>query len=100
MNLRPHLNDVTAKHVATAEAIVDALGGPENIDTLAHCVTRLRVELLNLELLDDTRLRSHPAVLGVLQRETLQIVVGPAAVTALAAAIAHLIGTTAKDDTR
>lgn len=93
MNLRTGINDITPKHLAAAEAIVDALGGPANITTLTHCVTRLRVELTDPQLLDDTRLRSHPAVLGVLHRQTLQIVVGPAAVTPLAAAIAQLTAT-------
>lgn len=95
MNLRPGIDEVTPKHVAAAEAIVGALGGPANISTLTHCVTRLRIELEDPQLLDDMRLRSHPAVLGVLRRETLQIVVGPAAVTPLATAIAQLIATTA-----
>ncbi|MER7277992.1 PTS glucose/sucrose transporter subunit IIB [Dactylosporangium sp. NPDC000244] len=99
MNLRPGIDDVTPKHVAAAEAIVGALGGPANITSLEHCVTRLRIALADLRLLDDTRLRSHPAVLGVLRRETLQIVVGPAAVTPLATAMAQLLTAAAADDT-
>lgn len=99
MNLRRGIDDVTPQHVAAAEAIVGALGGPANITSLTHCVTRLRIELADLRLLDDTRLRSHPAVLGVLRRETLQIVVGPAAVTPLATAMAQLIATAAAEDT-
>jgi PTS system sucrose-specific IIC component len=98
MNLRPGIDDVTPKHVAAAEAIIGALGGPANIATLEHCVTRLRIALADPRLLDDTRLRSHPAVLGVLRRETLQIVVGPAAVTPLATAMAQLIAAAAAAD--
>ena len=75
MKLRPGIADVTPRHVAAAEAIVGALGGPANIASLEHCVTRLRIALADLRLLDDTRLRNHPAVLGVLRRNTLQIVV-------------------------
>lgn len=95
MNLRSGIDEVTPRHVAAAEAIVGALGGPANISTLTHCVTRLRIELEAPQLLDEMRLRSHPAVLGVLRRENLQIVVGPAAVAPLATAMGHLIATAA-----
>lgn len=45
MNPRPGIDDVTPQHVAAAQAVVDALGGPANISVLTHCLTRLRIEL-------------------------------------------------------
>ncbi|WP_329457132.1 PTS glucose/sucrose transporter subunit IIB [Streptomyces sp. NBC_01497] len=79
------------KYTRTAAALRDLLGGPDNIVSLAHCVTRLRLTLADRTRVDDTTLRDHPAVLGVLDRDTFQIVVGPAAVTPLAAALARLL---------
>jgi glucose-like phosphotransferase system IIB component len=79
------------KYTRTAAALRDLLGGPDNIVSLAHCVTRLRLTLADRTRVDDTTLRDHPAVLGVLDRDTFQIVVGPAAVTPLAAALAQLL---------
>ncbi|WP_030898571.1 PTS glucose/sucrose transporter subunit IIB [Streptomyces sp. NRRL F-5126] len=79
------------KYTRTAAALHDLLGGPDNIVSLAHCVTRLRLTLADLTRVDDATLRDHPAVLGVLDRDTFQIVVGPAAVTPLAAALARLL---------
>ncbi|WP_046497749.1 PTS glucose/sucrose transporter subunit IIB [Streptomyces odonnellii] len=79
------------KYVRTAAVLRDLLGGTDNIVSLAHCVTRLRLTLTDRARVDDTALRDHPAVLGVLERDTFQIVVGPAAVTPLAAALAQLL---------
>ncbi|MCA1220001.1 PTS glucose/sucrose transporter subunit IIB [Streptomyces sp. 8L] len=79
------------KYTRTAAALRDLLGGPDNIVSLTHCVTRLRLTLADRTRVDDTTLRDHPAVLGVLDRDTFQIVVGPAAVTPLAAALARLL---------
>ncbi|MER5869515.1 MULTISPECIES: PTS glucose/sucrose transporter subunit IIB [Streptomyces] len=79
------------KYLRTAAVLHDLLGGTGNIVSLAHCVTRLRLTLTDRAQVDDTALRAHPAVLGVLERDTFQIVVGPAAVTPLAAALAQLL---------
>lgn len=79
------------KYARTATVLRDLLGGTDNIASLAHCVTRLRLTLTDRARVDDTALRDHPAVLGVLERDTFQIVVGPAAVAPLAAALARLL---------
>lgn len=79
------------KYLRTAAVLRDLLGGTDNIASLAHCVTRLRLTLTDRACVDDTALRDHPAVLGVLERDTFQIVVGPAAVAPLAAALAQLL---------
>lgn len=79
------------KYARTAAVLRDLLGGTDNIASLTHCVTRLRLTLTDPARVDDTALRNHPAVLGVLERDTFQIVVGPAAVTPLAAALTRLL---------
>lgn len=79
------------QYLRTAAVLRDLLGGTDNIASLTHCVTRLRLTLTDRARADDTALRDHPAVLGILERDTFQIVVGPAAVTPLAAALAQLL---------
>lgn len=59
--------------------IVDGLGGPDNISILEPCITRLRVEVRDPELVDETRLKSAGAYGVVLVGNTVQVVVGPEA---------------------
>lgn len=58
-------------------AILDALGGKENITALDNCITRLRLSVQNMDLVDADRLKSYGA-LGVvkLDAHNLQVVIG------------------------
>ncbi len=60
-----------------AEKIIAALGGKENIADLDHCISRLRLELVQPELVDDTAIRAT-GVAGIIHPggKSLQIVVG------------------------
>lgn len=59
-------------------AILDAIGGPDNIRTLDNCITRLRMTVEDAERLDEARLKKLGAV-GVvkLDAHTVQVVIGP-----------------------
>ncbi|MFI1150107.1 PTS transporter subunit EIIC [Streptomyces sp. NPDC020817] len=70
----------TDKNRATAAAILPLVGGPDNISSIAHCMTRLRIALHDRSLVDDEALRALPAVLGVVEDDTYQIVLGPGTV--------------------
>ncbi|KOY57721.1 PTS transporter subunit EIIC [Streptomyces sp. XY332] len=71
----------TDKNRATAAAILPLVGGPDNISSIAHCMTRLRIALHDRSLVDDAALRALPAVLGVVEdADTYQIVLGPGTV--------------------
>lgn len=70
----------TDKNRATAAAILPLVGGPDNIISIAHCMTRLRISLRDRSLVQDEALRALPAVLGVVEDDTYQIVLGPGAV--------------------
>ncbi|MFK0045209.1 PTS transporter subunit EIIC [Streptomyces sp. NPDC090741] len=70
----------TDKNRATAAAILPLVGGPDNISSVAHCMTRLRIALHDRSLVDDEGLRALPAVLGVVEDDTYQIVLGPGTV--------------------
>ncbi|MFD0269847.1 PTS transporter subunit EIIC [Streptomyces sp. NPDC127106] len=68
------------KNRATAAAILPLVGGPDNITSIAHCMTRLRIGLRDRSRVDDDALKALPAVLGVVEDDTYQIVLGPGAV--------------------
>lgn len=70
----------TDKNRATAEAILPLVGGAGNVTSVAHCMTRLRLGLRDRSLVQEESLRALPAVLGVVEDETYQIVLGPGAV--------------------
>ncbi|MEV5790102.1 PTS transporter subunit EIIC [Streptomyces sp. NPDC052192] len=65
----------------TAAAILPLVGGPANVLTVAHCMTRLRLGLRDRGLVDEDALRALPAVLGVVaDDDSYQIVLGPGTV--------------------
>ncbi|MEU7726719.1 PTS transporter subunit EIIC [Streptomyces sp. NPDC040724] len=70
----------TDKNRATAAAILPLVGGPDNVTSIAHCMTRLRITLRDRSLVQDEALRALPAVLGVVEDDTYQIVLGPGTV--------------------
>ncbi|MEU6079335.1 PTS transporter subunit EIIC [Streptomyces sp. NPDC047108] len=67
-------------HSATAAALLPLVGGARNVTSVAHCMTRLRLGLADRSLVRDAELRALPAVLGVVEDDTYQIVLGPGVV--------------------
>lgn len=60
-----------------AEEIRKSLGGSENIKRLSHCMTRLRIELNDEDIVDDENVRSIEGVLGVVRANgQYQIIIG------------------------
>ncbi|MEV7341691.1 PTS transporter subunit EIIC [Streptomyces sp. NPDC093544] len=83
---------------ATAAALLPLLGGPANITSVAHCMTRLRVGLRDRTLVQEEPLRALPAVLGVVADEdTYQIVLGPGTVARVTPEFEALLTTTADE---
>lgn len=82
------------RYETTAAALVALLGGAGNIAGVASCVTRLRITLADRARVDDGGVRAHPAVLGLIDADVSQvhIVVGPAVVGRLAAAVMSQAG--------
>ncbi len=58
-------------------AVLAALGGKENITALDNCITRLRLSVNDMSLVDDAKLKANGA-LGVvkLDEHNLQVVIG------------------------
>ncbi|MEU0430549.1 PTS transporter subunit EIIC [Streptomyces sp. NPDC006290] len=80
----------------TAAAILPLVGGPANVLTVAHCMTRLRLCLRDRSLVDEEGLRALPAVLGLVKDDnTCQIVLGPGTVARVTPEFEALLTTTA-----
>ncbi|MET9111931.1 PTS glucose/sucrose transporter subunit IIB, partial [Streptomyces zhihengii] len=68
------------KHRDTAAAILPLIGGAENVASVAHCMTRLRLDLHDRTAVQEEALKALPAVMGVVEDDTYQIVLGPGTV--------------------
>lgn len=79
--------------------IVTFVGGVENIQSLSHCVTRLRFKLKDDSKADEKELRKLKGVLSVVQGNgQYQVVVGPAVADIFASIQKnHSIGNTAEE---
>ena len=75
--------------MSKAADIVKGLGDRENITDLEPCITRLRVEVVDQEKVDEEALRATGAFGVVRSGRVVQVVVGPSA-DELATAIAEL----------
>ncbi|MBZ4322807.1 PTS transporter subunit EIIC [Streptomyces huiliensis] len=71
-----------------APTLLPLLGGPANLRSVTHCMTRLRAEVADPALVRTGGLRATPGVLGVVVDGTaVQVVLGPGVVTRVAAAL-------------
>ena len=69
-----------ATTTSTPEAILDAVGGAENIIHFTHCATRLRFELKDASGIDKATVEAIPGVMGAVPQsgDRYQIVIGGA----------------------
>lgn len=74
----PHSDELAA-------ALLPLVGGPSNVTSVAHCMTRLRLDLADRSLVDGEAVRALPGVLGVVEDDTYQVVLGPGAVARVTA---------------
>ncbi|MFC6005053.1 PTS transporter subunit EIIB, partial [Streptomonospora nanhaiensis] len=80
-----------ADHAATARDLLALVGGEGNVTSIANCISRLRVGVAHRDRVRDQEIREHPKVLGVVEDETFQIVLGPAAVSRVAEEFRRLV---------
>ena len=60
-----------------AEAILPLVGGAGNVTSVTHCMTRMRLGLADRSLVQDEPLKALKDVMGVVEDDTYQIVLGP-----------------------
>ncbi|MGL5056479.1 MAG: glucose PTS transporter subunit EIIB, partial [Fusobacteriaceae bacterium] len=66
-----------SSYVEIAAIILEGLGGTENVKEMDYCATRLRLEIKNIDLVNDKKIKSVTS--GVLKpsKNTVQVIVGP-----------------------
>ncbi|KAA6214568.1 PTS alpha-glucoside transporter subunit IIA [Streptomyces albofaciens JCM 4342] len=79
------------KNRATAAALLPLVGGAANVTSVTHCMTRLRLGVRDRSLVRDAALKALPAVLGVVEDDTYQIVLGPGTVARVTPEFAALV---------
>jgi len=80
------------KEERMAQDIFAIIGGKENIQRLSHCMTRLRLVLKDDSKVNIDSLKKVDGVMGVIEDDTLQIVVGPGTVNKVAAEMSKVTG--------
>ncbi|MGW1211165.1 PTS transporter subunit EIIC [Streptomyces sp. NPDC002499] len=75
-----------------AAALLPLVGGAANVTSVAHCMTRLRLGLDDRSLVDEEAVRGVPGVLGVVDDDTYQIVLGPGVVARVTPEFEKLVG--------
>lgn len=65
--------------MSKAQQILAALGGQANVVDLEPCITRLRVEVTDPDLVDETGLKATGAFGVVRSGRVVQVIVGPEA---------------------
>ncbi|WP_054948596.1 PTS transporter subunit EIIC [Numidum massiliense] len=85
-----------SKEQRLAQQILDVLGGKDNIASVNHCMTRLRVMLRDESKMDKQKLSAISGVMGVVDSAgEWQIILGPGIVTKVTQEIARVTGLTA-----
>ncbi|MDJ0331844.1 PTS transporter subunit EIIC [Planococcus sp. S3-L1] len=80
------------KEQQMAKDILEKIGGKENVQQVAHCMTRLRLSLKDDSKVNLNELKRVDGVMGVVEDDTLQIVIGPGTVNKVAAEMSNETG--------
>ncbi|EJN6816646.1 PTS transporter subunit EIIC [Listeria monocytogenes] len=80
------------KEAEIGKQIFIHVSGMENVSRIAHCMTRVRLGIVDSDLVDVAGLKKVPGVIGVVEDDTLQIIVGPGVVNKVAGAMAEMAG--------
>ncbi len=78
------------KHTALAEKLLVALGGASNITLVSNCSTRLRLEVMDSDIVNDAQVKAVATGLIKGSKTSVQVIVGPT-VEFVAAALNTLI---------
>ena len=65
-------------YTAMAQIILEGLGGKENVTSIDHCITRLRLEVKDRLLVNEAKIKSSGAA-GVIRpgKTSVQVIIGP-----------------------
>ncbi|MCO4326002.1 permease [Staphylococcus agnetis] len=80
------------KEKVLAEQLILHVGGVDNIRSIIHCMTRIRLDIRDSDKVDKVAIKATEGVLGIVEDERLQIVVGPGVVNKVASHMANMTG--------
>ena len=84
---------MSEKEREIARSILEKVGGVTNIDTLQHCMTRIRLTLHDPDRVNEDEIRAIPGVAGIVHSSNqLQIILGPGTAAQVAREIAEETG--------
>ncbi len=83
-------NELTLEELA--KQIYQGAGGMGNVESIVHCMTRVRMKVINDDLVNVSELKAIPGVLGVVEDEQLQVIIGPGKVNKVAQDMVDLAG--------
>ena len=83
-------NELTIEQLA--QEIYQGAGGMANVESVNHCMTRVRMSINNHEKVNKEYLQKIPGVLGVVDDQQLQVIIGPGKVNKVAKAMAAQAG--------
>jgi PTS system sucrose-specific IIC component len=84
------VKDLSNKELA--KEIFEKVGGVDNVETINHCMTRVRMNIRNQEKVETDKLKQVPGVLGVVDDDQLQVIIGPGKVTKVAQEMVDIAG--------
>ncbi|MBE9389781.1 PTS transporter subunit EIIC [Vagococcus salmoninarum] len=89
---------MTDKIKNIASGIYDNVGGMGNVSKVVHCMTRVRMGIKDYDKVDLVGLKAVAGVLGVVEDETLQVVIGPGTVNKVAQEMVEMAGVNLGDE--
>lgn len=75
-----------------AEEILEKVGGKDNLEKVIHCMTRVRMRIVDYNKVDIDGLKAIDGVMGIVEDDMLQVVVGPGTVNKVANEMSSIIG--------
>lgn len=67
-----------SKYAETAKQVLNAVGGAQNVRAAYNCMTRLRLNLVDRDKVNDEALKASKGVIGINDAEgELQVIIGP-----------------------
>lgn len=83
-------NELTLEELA--KRIYEGVGGMDNVQSIVHCMTRVRMKINDEDKVDLAELKAIPGVLGVVEDEQLQVIIGPGKVNKVAQQMVDMAG--------
>ena len=80
------------KEQRMARQIYEQVGGMGNVDSVIHCMTRVRMDIKDNGKVNFDGLKKIDGVMGVVEDDTLQVVVGPGTVNKVANEMVSMAG--------